>query len=188
MAEIVTPDAAEEMMAKEQPPKTGGLSPEDGLEILGPEPEEIETSQGTFLLGPMSMGQMAKLIPHMKKLLPVLKEQIDKGELDFQTLAFTDYAGFMKAVSIATVISVEKLDKMFPEEMVKLCTKVVVSNLDFFVRTLPRAVGGAKESLVHAIVRWVGAAQSNSSLPPAIPSQPSAATPSDSSDSSLKPS
>jgi hypothetical protein len=180
MAEIVTPEvAAQEVLSK--PPAT---VPEEGMEILGPEPEYFETSQGRFLLGPMTMDQLAKFIPCMKKLAPILKEQIDKGELDFQTLAFADYPNFLRSVSIASGIPEAKLGGLFPDEMVNICTKVVVSNLDFFVRTLPKALGGAKMSIIHGLLRMVGAGPSNSSLPPATLSQPSGDTPSGSSPSS----
>lgn len=190
MAQRVSKEEAEKLLATKAPQeKSGGPSgdqsppaaaagsvsetPEEDLEIFGPDPETIETSAGPILVGPMKMRELARFVPAAKKFFPMIAAELVKNQergvtsLDLSAIAFTDYPAFMSAVSAACNTPVAKLEELMPDEMVRLCTKIVVVNFDFFVRTLPATAGRAKVSLLAALARWVSATQSTPSSPPA---------------------
>ena len=154
MAEKVSREDAEEQGLVSPPAEAGGgLPPEKALEILGTDPEIFETSQGQIKVGPMVMGQIARFMGAAEPLLPIIKAQATAGGAEFNVtkLISADPDAFFKAVAIASNTKVSVIENLSPDEFIKIVTKVFVVNLDFFVRTLPAALGMAQASVLHAV-------------------------------------
>lgn len=154
MAEKVSADEAEATLTP-PPPEESPTAPEDGLEILGPEKETFETSQGPITIGPMVMGQIAKFMKAAKPLLPLLKSQAEAGTGEFNVTALVteDSDSFFNAVAAAAGTTPQVIENLGPDEFIKVVTKVFVVNVDFFVRTLPAALGGAEVSVMTAVTK-----------------------------------
>lgn len=156
MAQKISQEAAESLGVKKPSSDTaGGLPPEDGLEVLGPDPEELQTSQGPVMIGPMKMRQIKVFITHAKKFMPLLQEQMKLGEVSLTSLMAVDSDEFDLALAAACDKPLKWLRELTADEYIRVTTKVLVVNTDFFVRTLPLALGGAELSIMNAVVRLV---------------------------------
>jgi hypothetical protein len=132
--------------------------PEIGLEIFGPEIETLKTSIGDLVIGPMRMGTIAEFLKVATKLLPAIKEQLTtSAEINMTTAMTADPEGMFAAVAIASGTTPEKLKEMYPEEFIRVATKVIVVNVDFFIRVLPMALGMAQANVVSALQRLLSA-------------------------------
>lgn len=152
MADKVTPERAEQLGAP-RAEEAGGLPPEKGLEILGTDPEEFQTSQGKLFISPMGMGQLRKFLLVSEKFLPVLQEQMASNTINMVKVMNADQDAFLQAVAIGASTTPETLDKLTPQEFIRICTKVLLVNLDFFVKTLPALLGGVKVSVGKAVAK-----------------------------------
>jgi hypothetical protein len=161
MAEKISSAEAEALRdPKPSSRDAGGLPPEDGLEILGSEPEALMTSIGPVSIAPMRMGQVKRFIKVADRIVPKLQAQLEKddGTLDIAGIYTGNEQEFMEAVEVACGLTPEQQDEMLPDEYLRVVTKIIVVNLDFFARTLPTVYGGAKLSLRLAMVKLAKAA------------------------------
>ena len=174
MADKVSPEEAQRLMGplgrladepSEVPsaPEASHLPPEKGMEIFGPEPEELKTSIGNIRVSPMVMKQIRSFMVHAEKLLPMVQGMLENGgEINITQLIAADDDAFMKSIAAAVSVPADKLDELLPDEFIRVVTKVVVVNLDFFVRTLPQVLGGAKMSVFLGLKRLAQVGQEQS--------------------------
>lgn len=158
MATVVPPEEAAKEVKGPPSESTGGSPPEEGLEILGTEPESFETSQGKITVKPMVMMQIAQFISVSDKIVPAIRAQLKDAQgneldLNMSRILAADPENFFKAVAIACNSEVKVVENLLPDEFIKVVTKVFLVNLDFFVRTLPLAIGSAEVSVLSAVRR-----------------------------------
>lgn len=181
MAEKISREQAESLgVAEPSSEKAGGLSPEEGMEIFGNQPETLPTSQGPIFIGPMKMRQINAFIVHSKKFLPLLMDRAKGGDVNLSHLVGLDTDGFYQAMGAAVDQPVEVMLELYPDEFLQVVTKVLVVNMDFFLRILPVALGAAEISVMGSLVKMVqdGVAPSLVSSAKAIASRRSGTTPS----------
>jgi hypothetical protein len=164
-----------EKISREEAERLGGMSKasgpggraEDGLEVLGPESEDLvftyppardgEAAEvHRFRVYPMRMRQVQKFLRVCGDLLPALQAHLaeNKDVLDLGVF-FVDHEDlFNRGLAVALECEQSELGELRPDDYVTLATKVIVVNMDFFVKTLPRVYGGAVLSLAAAIQRY----------------------------------
>lgn len=108
------------------------------FEALGPEADPLELSEGVYSITPMRMKQIRAFIQVGQNFIGPLMQGIkDNGEVDVGAIAGLDQEAFVKALSIASGITVDQLDEMLPDDFIKVVAKVLVVNMDFFALRLP---------------------------------------------------
>lgn len=128
--------------------------PEDGLEIFGPEPETLTTSIGDLNVGPMNMERIAVFLKVADKLLPAIKASLStSAEINLTSLMTADPESLFAAVAVAADTTPDRIKKLYPEEFIRVATKVIVVNVDFFIRVLPMALGMAQANVLHALTK-----------------------------------
>lgn len=128
--------------------------PEEGLEILAEaDSHEIVLSDGqTYTIGPMKMRQLREFLKAGSVIVPIVQHQLQNGgEFNFTEIMEKDGDATMQAMAVATNMTVEKLDNMMPDDFARIVAQVVVVNLDFFTRTLPRVIAEEAERVKRAI-------------------------------------
>jgi hypothetical protein len=146
---------------------------EDGFEIFGSDPETIKFSIGEVSFAAMKIGQIRRFVKEAGKLLPVLNTMIlSDGSVNLTKLQEFDQEALMNGLAIATNCTVAKLDQLELPEFIRLVTKVLLVNIDFFVQTLPKVMGGVAKSLTKSMETYgVGPMLSSASSVPVIPSK-----------------
>lgn len=176
--------AEQERFKKEKATKDPDATdrPEDGFEVFGAEPEmwELKGSKGrkyTFEIGPLRMGQISELVPLLGVLQEPLAEMFKTGNVNISALQRIDGASLMECVAITTNQTQEAVADLTAEDFIRVCTKVLAVNGDFFVRTLPRVAGGAAAAILRLVTGVAkiepsaGQSPSSDSVAPVIPSK-----------------
>lgn len=179
MAEKVTPEEGiAGMLPKNSTPKTLADIPpgEADFEIFGPEPEAKTLASGTTVhIKPFEVRQIKVMLPYLKNLSGPLTEMFATGELNITKLQELDGEALVNVVAIALDVEPEVVDRMSLAEFIWCATKIVTVNGDFFVRTLPRVLGGAAMAIIQLFEGSQGLRKPSS--PTATPSETSSATP-----------
>lgn len=187
MAQKVDPavTAALEAQAKfkaQQAEEEAAKKAESGFEIFGTEPEvwEVGKEKYRFEFSPLKVKQIRLMLPLLTTLQEPLAEMFKSGTVNISALQRLDGEGLVECVALATNQTQEVVDDLEAGDFLRVCTKVLVVNGDFFVRTLPQLVGGAavavmrlvtaNPSVAKGIVETVGPSPSSSSEATATPS------------------
>ena len=147
--------------------------PEEFMEVLGSEPEVIKFSIGEIYFAPMKVGQIRRFITEAGKLIPAINGMVmADGSINLSELQRIDQDGLMRGLAIAVNCTPAKLDEMEVPEFIRLVTKVMVVNFDFFIRAIPQVLGVVAASLQKSTAEYgVGLTLSSASSMPVIPSR-----------------
>lgn len=166
--------------AKDSPESAPGLDrPEDGFEVFGTAPEvwELGASKTKFVIAPLKVRQIRGILPVLTQLQEPLAAMFKTGEVNISALQRIDSDGLVECVAICTEQTSEAVDDLTAEDFIRVCTKVLAVNGDFFVRTLPRVAGGAAAAILRLATGAAGTGRSGGPLPssdssaPVIPSK-----------------
>lgn len=168
MAEIVPPSEVNKHPAlPEAPSPQEGASPVsnplDELDVFGPEPEDMPFGNETIRVEPMKMGRIKEFLKVSSGSLPAIAVEVERahraGDLSKinmgAILASVDLDQLMSGVAVAVGKTVADMDQMDPAEFVDLAGKVIVVNVDFFVRRLQPALLVAAASIAKVYEKRV---------------------------------
>lgn len=118
------------------------------LMILSPETEEIEVGGKKVLVAPLKIGQLGRFSKAIKSILPsILMGMKPDGTFDLMKLINESLDTMVEAVAIGCNQPVEWVAGLDTVEFIKLAGKIMVVNVDFFVRRLPQMTSVVAESL-----------------------------------------
>lgn len=113
------------------------MSESDLDTVIPAGPRKITTSQGEFVVGPLTMKKMSRVLKALQPLQHFFKggwENIDHAMFFDMIAEHCDAAQELLAAGLGKEKSV--VEEMTPDEFVELFMALVQENLDFFIRSV----------------------------------------------------
>lgn len=136
----------------ETPAKEGGVAEDlKELAVLTATPEEIEIAGKKVYVGPLKVKQLVDFSTAIQDVMHVIRPIIAEKKMDMMKVMTEAGGQLIKAVAIGCKQPEAWVEELEPDEFLKLASKILVVNVDFFARRLPSASAMMEKSLIEVL-------------------------------------